>query len=57
MESIAQWRAVILISFWIFSKMLGMDVSKILPEVFLNIIRLLEADKSRNGWNRNFMMT
>ena len=28
-----------------------MNVSNILPEVFLNIIGLLEADKSRNGWN------
>ena len=28
-----------------------MNASYILPEVFLNIICLLEADKSRNGWN------
>ena len=41
---------MILNSFWIFSKILGIDVSKILPEVFLNIIGLLEADKSRNDW-------
>ena len=28
-----------------------MEASKSLPDVFLNIIGLLEADKSRNGWN------
>ena len=49
-ESSAPWRAVILNMFWIFSKISGMDVSKIFPEVFLNIIRLLEVDKSRNRW-------
>ena len=48
--SSAPWRAVILNSFWIFFKILGMDVSRILPEVFLNIIALLEGNKSRNGW-------
>ena len=28
-----------------------MKLSKVLPEVLLNIIGLLEADNSRNGWN------
>ena len=37
-------------SLWILFKILDMNASNILPEVFLNIIGLLEADKSRNGW-------
>ena len=40
-----------LYSLWILYKILDMNASNILPEVFLNIIGLLEADKSRNGWN------
>ena len=40
-------------SLLILFKILDMNASNILPEVFLNIIGLflLEADKSRNGWN------
>ena len=36
-----------LYSLWILFKILDMNASNILPEVF----GLLEADKSRNGWN------
>ena len=42
---------MVLYSLWILFKILDMNASNILPEVFLNIIGLLEVDKSRNGWN------
>ena len=42
---------MILYSLWVLFKILDMNASNILPEVFLNIIGLLEVDKSRNGWN------
>ena len=49
--SSAPWRAVILYSLWILFKILDMNASNILAEVFLNIIGLLEAINSRIGWN------
>ena len=41
---------MILKTLWIFIKILAMNWTKVLPKVFLKIIGLLEADKSRNEW-------